>query len=143
MNMNAPPSKWIKVWLVLLTFWQAMLSLFLLLPRTADDPKAMFTRWSGDRFDIGCVGNGEFVITHLRDVARHVYAELPKPIFVTSSGGVTFQASDLAKLTWIFPLDVHESAFPSATNAVASPPAIGTQIEAIYLFPARAPFKKQ
>lgn len=82
-----------------------------------------------------------YFITHLRNLENHSIAELPKPIVAASSGGVDIPEADLAKLNWVVPPDVHDSAFPQATNWTVLPPRVGTPVEALYLFPARAKFK--
>ena len=144
--MTAAFIKLLKVWLVLLTVCLALLTVgvvglgLLLADVSLYDPKAMFTRWSGNYLTIGCKG-GEFFVTHLKDVNRHSFAELPNPLLVASSGGVQIPYADLTKLTWALPPDMHESAFPEATNYVAAPPAVGAPVEALYLFPARAKFQ--
>lgn len=134
------------MWLVLLTVWLSLLTVGLVglgivsAGASLHDPKAMFTRWSGDYLSIG-VGGGQYFVTHLKDVNRHSFAELPKPLLVASSGGVQIPHSDLAKLTWIMPPDMYDSAFPNPTNDVVEAPAVGAPIEALYLFPASAKFK--
>jgi hypothetical protein len=141
-------SKSVKVWLLVLTFWQGLLTLvIIILARTPSqyetDTKSMFTSWSGNHLNIGCVTTDQFFVTHLKDVARHSFAELPKPLLVASSGGVMIPQSDLAKLTWIVPPDAYDSAFPTTTNYVVAAPAVGSQIEAIYQFPANARFREK
>jgi hypothetical protein len=142
--MTAPFIKLLKVWLILLTMWLFFLTGGILLFLSADvslyDPKAMFTRWSGNDLNIGN-GPGNFIVTHLNDVNRHAFAELPKPLLVVSSGGVLIPHADLAKLTWIIPPDVYDTAFPLAADHVVPPPSVGAQIEALYLFPASARFR--
>ena len=144
--MTAPFIKLLKVWLVLLTVWLIFLTLalvaFVVFSASAfsHDPKAMFTRWQGEHLNIG-TRSGRFVITHLEHVTQHSFAELPKPLLVVSSGGVLIPHSELAKLTWILPPDMHDSAFPVATNQTVAPPPVGARIEALYLFPASAKFQ--
>ena len=145
-GMIAPFIKLLKIWLVLLTLWLGLLTAGLVgvfvLTRNVSlfDPKAMFTRWSGDNLNIGN-RSGRFVVTHLGDLSRHAFAELPTPLLVVSSGGVLIPHSDLAKLTWIVPPDMYDSVFPMATNQVVPPPAVGAAIEALYQFPASAKFQ--
>jgi hypothetical protein len=144
-----PPSiKSLKPWLIALTAWQCVVSIvivilaFLTLNPSNHDPQAMFTRWYGNGdLNIGVAGTDPFFVTHLKDVNRHSFAELPKPLLVASSGGVLIPQADLAKLTWIVPPDTYESAFPSTTNEIVAAPTVGTPVEAIYLVPASAKFK--
>lgn len=135
-----------KVWLSLTTVWLVCLTVAVVNIvdsasfKSPYDPKAMFTRWYGDRLNIGA-GQGRFIITHLEDTTRHSVAELPQPIYVASSGGVFIPVADLQKLVWKIPPDVHYSAFPDGTNVTVAAPAMGAPIEAHYLFLSRAQFK--
>lgn len=146
-RMTTPLTRCSKSWLIALTVWQGFLSVVIVVlalltfKPSNHDPGAMFTRWykNGD-LNIGA-GSGQFFVTHLKDVNRHSFAELPKPLLVASSGGVVVPQADLAKLAWIVPPDVHFSAFPLATNEIVSAPIAGAPVEAIYLFPASAKFK--
>ena len=137
-----------KIWVVILSVWVAAITGVMIIAAILDsrhspyDPNIMFTRWSGDRLNLG-QGPGVYFITHLRNLENLSIAELPKPIVAASSGGVNIPASDLAKLNWIIPPDTHESAFASPTNSTVEPPRPGTPVEALYLFPAHAKFKSQ
>jgi len=145
--MTAPFIKLLKVWLVVLTAWLGLITVVILISAarlanlTLYDPKVMSTGWSGNYLNISCPQSGPFFVTHLKDVNRYSFAELPKPLLVASSGGVLIPHSDFAKLTWIVPPDVHQSAFPGSTNQVVAPPGVGTPVEAVYLFPATAKFR--
>jgi hypothetical protein len=137
-----------KIWLAILTVWVAATTGVMIITAVLNshyspyDPNAMFTRWSGDRLNLG-QGAGVYFITHLRNLENHSIAELPKPIVAASSGGVNISVSDLAKLNWIVPPDTHDSAFAAATNSIVEPPQLGTPVEALYLFPAHAKFKSR
>jgi hypothetical protein len=127
---------WLSVWLGLLTTGAlvfAAVSLY--------DREEMSTHWSGNHLYIYAIP-GQFFVTHLKDVSRHSFAELPKPLLVTSSGGVTIPHSDLTKLTWIVPPDAYDSAFPS-TNEVVAAPTAGTPVEAIYQVPLNSKFRSK
>jgi hypothetical protein len=143
--MNASSNKWLKIWLVILSFWLAIVTLVLLLSLlfASSSRDSMWTTWVGDDLVINCAQGTEHIVTHLKDVSRHAYAELPKPLFVASSGGVMIPAVDLTKLVWFHPPDMYESAFPSGTNDVASFPKIGAEIEALYVAFTHAPLEKK
>jgi hypothetical protein len=139
----------LRIYVALLTLWVAVITTVLIIDaidrgrHSRYDPEAMFARWQGDRLNLS-QGAGVYFITHLRNLENHSIAELPKPIVAASSGGVNIPVSDLAKLNWIVPPDTHDSAFVSATttNVTATPPRVGTPVEALYLFPAHAKFKR-
>ena len=136
----------LRIWVAILTCWVGVITVLLIAAailgnrHSPYDPEAMFTRWSGDRLNLG-QGAGVYFITHLRNLENHSIAELPRPIVAASSGGVDIPEADLAKLNWVVPPDVHDSAFPPTTNWTVLPPRVGTPVEALYLFPARAKFK--
>jgi hypothetical protein len=143
-GMTAPFIKLLKVWLILLTAWLGLITILIAIlgsqmaGLSLHDPKAMTTEWAGNSLSISCGQSGPFFITHLKDVNRYSFAELPKPLLVATSGGLLIPYSDLTNLVWIVPVDVHQSAFPISTNQVVAPPAVGTPLEAVYLFPATA-----
>jgi hypothetical protein len=147
--MTAGFVKFLKVWLAVLPVWLGLITLGIVMAIvqlgkvSLYDPKVMFTQWAGNYLNIGNTGMDQYFVTHLKDINRHSFAELPKPLFVASSGGVLIPHSDLLKLTWIVPPDVYESAFPAITNQTVSPPSIGAEIEAVYLFPATAKFRSK
>src|SRR5687767_4078917 len=98
--MKAPFITLLKAWLLLLTIWTIVLTILAIFASNSRryDPSALLTRWSGDRLNF-VVDHGVYVVTHLKDPSRHAFAELPKPLFVASSGGVDIPAAELAKLT--------------------------------------------
>jgi hypothetical protein len=73
--MNASSNKWLKSWLVLLTFWLVILTLLLLLSLfgASASRDSMWTNWAGDYLVINCPQGAEHIVTHLKDVSRHAY----------------------------------------------------------------------
>lgn len=103
-----------------------------------DEPEPMlYTRWQGDLLIIAPPRDGEWVVTHLNDVAKQTVARLPEPVWVVESGGISISVTNLANLRWELPARAFEDVF-NLTNAPA--PTTNSEIRALYYKSERSRF---